>query len=83
MTKDKIQNALEEYSRNYLDVIHGMTAEEIAEEFSFVSAIKDAVSDKTDYQSVVSRCVDSMYELCHNEVICRVLNNSGTLAPYE
>ncbi len=82
MKKNEILETLESYARGYVEALRTMTPKEISEEFSFLSAIKDLVTDKyADYQSMVSRNIDNMYELCHSEVMCRVIN--GSLEPHD
>lgn len=57
-----------------------MSPKEISEELSYLMAIKDAVTDKSnDYQSVISYMVDEMFEVCHDEVLARAV--LGTLDP--
>lgn len=68
------------YLKKYREIVAEMPQKEISEELSFLLAVKENVTDKyTDYQSVISYMVDSMFEVCHDEVLARVV--SGSLAP--
>ena len=80
--RDMVLEMLEAYNREYAEVLRTMPSREFSEEYSFLSAIKDLVTDRyNDFQSIVSRSVDNMYELCHQEAMCRVIN--GSLEPHD
>lgn len=79
---DTVLDMLETYNRGYIEALRTMPSREFSEEYSFLSAIKDLVTDKyADYQSIVSRSIDNMFELCHEEAMCRVIN--GSLEPHD
>lgn len=79
---DAVLEMLEAYNREYSEALRTMPSREFSEEFSFLSAVKDFVTDKySDYQSIVSRSIDNMFELCHQEAMCRVIN--GSLEPHD